>query len=161
MWFSAMASQQCTSTDNLARLMACRVRAPPRCPHVQVHAIHAATHFQVIASGVVADTLAHQRDAAHRIGRAIAEPDDGSLVVLRAPGHRQEGAGTELGEGRLVELLTLPALLLRQLPREGTVTAGIELRGGQYGQVTGQPVALRLGLDAGQIQDAGGERVRL
>ena len=78
------------------------------------------------AAGGGADALALQRDAAHRIGRAIAEPDDGSLVVLRAPGHRQEGAGTELGEGRLVELLPLPTLLLRQLPREGTVTTGIE-----------------------------------
>ncbi|MNT11878.1 hypothetical protein D3C72_1467850 [compost metagenome] len=47
---------------------------------------------------------------------------------------------------------------MRQLPREGTVTAGTQLRGGQHGQVTGQPVALRLGLDAGQIQGAGGRQ---
>ena len=52
MWFSAMASQQCTSTGSFARLMAWSVpSATALPPHVQVHPIHAATDFQVVAPG--------------------------------------------------------------------------------------------------------------
>ncbi|MNE48361.1 hypothetical protein D3C80_1428190 [compost metagenome] len=121
-----------------------------------MHAIHAAADLEVVAPGVVADPLAHQRQPALRLGRAIAEPDDGGLVVCRSPGHRQEGAGAESGELGLIELLPLPALLLCQLLRPGPVAAGGQIGGRQHGEMTGQAIALRLGMDPGQIELARG-----
>ena len=113
--------------------------------HVFVHAVHVTRRLQVVATGIKADALAHQRHGFIRATRPVTQAHDGGIRHVAALRHRAERTGAHALELFEIVFLANPALRLRQRSQTFAVGPRRQLIRRQHGQFTAQHIAFRRG----------------
>ena len=121
-----------------------------RTVHVLVHPLHVARRLEIVAAGIEADALAHQRQRARLFagGAAIRQPHDRGILHRRPLGHGTESARAHFLQLRIGQFLHRPAVFFCQRPDPLAVRSGRQCVGRQRSERTAQHVALGNGAHA-------------